>query len=222
MNTWQIILDVLMCLTLVGFVFVGIKQGFIKSFFQYTKLTIVIVLTVLLGSFLVGFCQDYLVAPRIEDKVSEALVEKAESAGDSLEYEDLTAGLPSIVKSVLSAKGFESYFESLSGNSVEVADKLGEKIEGVAISVLSEILAYVITFVLAYVICSIAIIFVEKMFELPVLKGVNKFFGSIWGLSHAYLYLSFAACIAMLLFGSDFVEGTFVTRLIYRIGLFTR
>ena len=139
-----------------------------------------------------------------------------------MEYEDLTAGLPSIVKSVLSAKGFESYFESLSGNSVEVADKLGEKIEGVAISVLSKILAYVITFVLAYVLCSILIIFVEKMFELPVLNGLNKILGSIWGLSHAYLFLSLAVCIAMLLFGSDFVEGTFVTRLIYRIGLFTR
>lgn len=221
MNKWQILLDILMCLSLAGFVFLGIKQGFIKSFFQYTKLTIVIIITMLLGAYLVGFCQEQFVAPRLEDKVSAVLVQKAESAGDSLKYEDLTSGLPSIVKRVLSANGFESYFESLSGNAVDVADKLGEKIEGVAISVLSEILAYVITFVLAYVICSIAIIFVEKMFELPVLNGVNKILGSVWGLSHAYVFLSFAACVAMLLFGSDFVEGTIVTRLIYKIGLFT-
>ena len=222
MNKWQILLDILMCLSLAGFVFLGIKQGFIKSFFQYTKLTIVIVLTVLLGSYLVGFCEEKLVAPRIEDKVSAALVQRAESAGDSLKYEDLTAGLPSIVKRVLNSGTFKNYFESLTGSATEVADKLGEKIENVAISILSKILAYFITFVLAYVLCTILIIFIERIFELPVLNGVNKILGSIWGLSHAYVFLSFAACVAMLLFGSDFVEGTIVTRLIYKIGLFTR
>lgn len=222
MNKWQILLDILICLSLGGFVFLGIKQGFIKSFFQYTKLTIVIIITMLLGAYLVGFCQEQFVAPRIEDKVSAVLVEKAESAGDSLKYEDLTSGLPSIVKKVLNARVFKSYFDSLKGSAVEVADKLGEKIENVAISVISKIMAYFITFVLAYVLCTILIIFIERLFELPVLNGVNKILGSVWGLSHAYVFLSFAACVAMLLFGSDFVEGTIVTRLIYKIGLFTR
>ncbi len=222
MNKWQILLDILMCLSLGGFVLLGIKQGFIKSFFQYTKLTIVIIITILLGAYLVGFCQEQFVAPRIEDKVSAVLVEKAESAGDSLKYEDLTSGLPSIVKKVLNARVFKSYFDSLKGSAVEVADKLGEKIENVAISVISKIMAYFITFVLAYVLCTILIIFIERIFELPVLNGLNKIFGSVWGLSHAYVFLSFAACVAMLLFGSDFVEGTIVTRLIYKIGLFTR
>lgn len=222
MNKWQILLDILMCLSLAGFVFLGIKQGFIKSFFQYTKLTIVIIITMLLGAYLVGFCQEQFVAPRIEDKVSAVLVEKADSAGDSLKYEDLTSGLSSIVKKVLNAQVFKSYFDSLKGSAVEVADKLGEKIENVAISVISKIMAYFITFVLAYVLCTILIIFIERIFELPVLNGVNKILGSVWGLSHAYVFLSFAACVAMLLFGSDFVEGTIVTRLIYKIGLFTR
>jgi uncharacterized membrane protein required for colicin V production len=222
MNKWQILLDILMCLSLAGFVFLGIKQGFIKSFFQYTKLTIVIIITMLLGAYLVGFCQEQFVAPRLEDKVSAVLVEKAESAGDSLKYEDLTSGLPSIVKKVLNARVFKSYFESLKGSAVEVADKLGEKIENVAISVISKIMAYFITFVLAYVLCTILIIFIERIFELPVLNGVNKILGSVWGLSHAYVFLSFAACVALFLFGSDFVEGTIVTRLIYKIGLFTR
>ncbi len=222
MNKWQILLDILMCLSLAGFVFLGIKQGFIKSFFQYTKLTIVIIITILLGSYLIGFCQERFVAPRLEDKVSDVLVQKAESAGDSLKYEDLTSGLPSIVKKVLNARVFKNYFESLKGSAVEVADKLGEKIENVAISVISKIMAYFITFVLAYVLCTILIIFIERIFELPVLNGVNKFLGSIWGISHAYVFLSFAACVAMFLFGSDFVEGTLVTRLIYKIGLFTR
>lgn len=222
MNKWQILLDILICLSLGGFVFLGIKQGFIKSFFQYTKLTIVIIITMLLGAYLVGFCQEQFVAPRIEDKVSAVLVEKAESAGDSLKYEDLTSGLPSIVEKVLNARVFKSYFDSLKGSAVEVADKLGENIENVAISVISKIMAYFITFVLAYVLCTILIIFIERIFELPVLNGVNKILGSVWGLSHAYVFLSFAACVAMLLFGSDFVEGTIVTRLIYKIGLFTR
>lgn len=222
MNKWQILLDILMCLSLAGFVFLGIKQGFIKSFFQYTKLTIVIIITMLLGAYLVGFCQEQFVSPRLEDKVSAVLVEKAESAGESLKYEDLTSGLPSIVKKVLNARVFKSYFESLKGSAVEVADKLGEKIENVAISVISKIMAYFITFVLAYVLCTILIIFIERIFELPVLNGLNKILGSVWGLSHAYVFLSFAACVAMLLFGSDFVEGTIVTRLIYKIGLFTR
>lgn len=221
MNKWQILLDILMCLSFAGFIFLGIKQGFIKSFFQYTKLTIVIIITMLLGSYLVGFCQDRIVAPRLEDKVSNVLVQKAENMGDSFEYEELTAGLPSIVKRVLNSRIFKGYFESLTGSAVQVADKLGEKIENVAISIISKIMAYFITFVFAYVLCTIMIVFIERVFELPVLNGVNKFLGSIWGISHAYVFVSFAACFAMFLFGSDFIEGTIITRLIYKFGLFT-
>ena len=221
MNKWQILLDVGM-LGLIAFItFIGIKQGFVKSFFKYMKLTIVIIITMILGVYLVSFVQDNVVADRLDGRVQEHLVAKAENFGEAFDYDEMIEGLPSLVKKVASMKIIRSYFDSLTGSTVEVARSLGRKIEAVLADVISKIIAYGITFFIVYVLCTIGVFFLEKACEIPILHGFDKVLGFVWGISHAYAFVSLLVCVVMIIVGVDFIEGTKITRLIYKFGLFT-
>ena len=51
MGALKIIIDVILALVIAVLVFLGVKRGFVKSFFKTTKLFFVILLTILIGSF---------------------------------------------------------------------------------------------------------------------------------------------------------------------------
>ncbi len=221
MNKWQILLDIGMALVIAAIVFAAVKQGFVKSFFKYMKMTIVIILTMIIGANLIGACETYIVADRLDGKVSDALVQRVESSGEDISFDSLADYIPEAVKRFIPTSKLEKYFDSLSGSSVEIAQKLGTKIESVASELLAKIIAYFGTFVIVYILCSIGVAVLEKFCEIPVFKGINKFMGFIWGLSHAYVCVSTLVCLVLIVFSNDFIEGTFLTRLIYKFGLFT-
>lgn len=221
MTKWQIALDIFMCLSSAAFIFFAVKQGFIKSFFRSTKMLIVIIITLALGSFLVGVCSQHVVEPMIDGKVSAILVNKAEAYGSDLTFEALTEDVPGIVKKVVPMSKIEAQFDRLTGSATDIADSLGGKIEGVAISLISKIMAYFGTFVCAYIGCTIGVKLLEKSSKLPVIKGFDKVLGFIWGATHAYVFVSLAVCAVVFVMGGDYVEGTVITRLVYKFGLFT-
>ena len=221
MNKWQILLDVGMIGLIALITFIGIKQGFVKSFFKYMKLTIVIIITMILGVYLVSFVQNNVVADRLDGKVQDHLMAKAEIYGEAFDYDKMIEGLPSVAKKVASMQGIRKYFDSLTGSGVEVARKLGAKIESVISSVISKVIAYGITFVVVYILCTIGVYFLEKACQIPIIHGFDKVLGFVWGISHAYAFVSLLVCVAMLIVGTDFIEGTKITRLIYKFGLFT-
>lgn len=222
MNKWQILLDVGMLAIIAVIVFVAVKQGFVKSFFRYMKMTIVIIITILIGAHLVGVCQTYIVNDFIEGKVTAVLVDKAEQSDEVFNFETLADSIPETMKKFVPMNKIENYFDSLGGTNVQIAEKVGAKIEDFAIDVLSKIIAYFGTFVLVYILCTVGVALLEKWCgNAPVLKGLNKIFGFAWGVSHAYVVVSLLVCIAILIFSGDFIEGTFLTRLIYKYGLFT-
>ena len=221
MNKWQILLDVGMLGIIALITFIGIKQGFVKSFFKYMKLTVVIIITMILGVYLVAFVQDNIVADRLDGRVQEHLVAKAETFGESFDYDDIIEGLPNVAKKVASMNIVRRYFDSLTGSTADVARRLGAKIESVLSSVISKIIAYGITFIVVYILCTIGVFFLEKACQIPVIHGFDKVLGLVWGVSHAYAFVSLLVCIVLIIVGADFIEGTKITRLIYKFGLFT-
>ena len=86
MTTWQIILDVAIVLIFVLTIASNIKRGFIKSFFQCTKLIIVLLITTLVAPSLVDTCEDYFVRDMIEGKVSVAIEVNLEGFGDDFDF----------------------------------------------------------------------------------------------------------------------------------------
>lgn len=221
MNIFQIIIDVIMVFIIALLVILGIRRGFVKSFFRSTKIIFVILITVLIGSVFVSLCQNMFVGQMFEGKISDKLVERAEKDSANFGVEQIQDELPAIVKNIIPTNEIENDFLTLSGNNVEKARAIGEKIEKTATSIVSNVLGYVIAFIVSFIVCSIGIIILEKIFSLPVLSWLNRLGGVFWGLANAYLTTSLIVCIVALVFGNDFVNGTIVTKTIYYFGLFT-
>ena len=221
MRIYGIMADLIMIAVIVYIIVMSVKQGFAKSFFKCTKMLIVILITSLLGSLLVGICREAFVTDMVDGRVSNVLVEYVERHEDDISFEALSEKVHPLIKRIVPMQRLEKYYNSISGNTAEVAQKIGEKIENLLIDIVSKIVAYIIMFVVVYVIVSIIVVIIEKFCDLPMFTKLNHVLGFVWGVSHAYVVVSFGACIAMLILGSDCIEGTFVTRLIYRFGLFT-
>lgn len=221
MTTWQIGIDVALVLAVLVIVFIGIKRGLVKSFFKSTKFLIVIVITALIGSCFVGLCEEHIVGKFLEGKISDAIVQKAQGLEGDIDVEQLTSSMPEAIQAFIPTEDIEEYLGSLKGEGQEMVVEFGQKVEDIAIKSLSETLSYVITFVLVFIVYSILILLIEKIFDLPVLSGLNKIGGAIWGLCSAYLFVSSAVLVVLWIFGLDFIEGTIVTRILYKIGLFT-
>ncbi|MBO5714817.1 MAG: CvpA family protein [Clostridia bacterium] len=221
MGVLKIIVDVIVVALVALLVFLGVKRGFVKSFFKSTKIFFVILVTILIGSLVVSLCQNWFVDGWFDGKVSGALVEKAQKIDGELTFEALTESVPALAKKIVPMGEIEEYFNTLSGNKVDIANQIGTKIEDIAIKVVSNVIGYVLAFVLSFVICTIAILIIEKVWELPVLGWLNHAAGVLWGVANAYLVTSFVVCIVALIFGNAFIEGTVVARIIYKIGLFT-
>ena len=217
----QIIIDLVMALIIGLLVFLGIKRGLVKSFFKTTKIIFVILITMIIGSLIVGVCQNAFVNDMFEGKISEKLVAKAESDAANFGVEQINDELPAIVKNIIPMSEIEEYFEKLPGNSVEKAMAIGEVIEDALISVVSNVVGYMISFAIAFAICTVAIFVIDKIFTLPMLNWLNRIGGVFWGVANAYLTTSFLVCVVALIFGNDFVNSTFITKFIYYIGLFT-
>ena len=221
MNLFQIIVDVVMVLIIALLVILGIKRGLVKSFFRSTKIIFVILVTVLIGSLVVSLCQTLFVERMFEGKISDRLAEKAEATEGSIDFDTLKREIPAFVRNMLPMDEIEQNYENSSGDSVEKARAIGERIEEAIASVVSNIIGYVLAFILSFIICSIAILILEKIFELPVLGWLNRIGGVLWGLANAYIWVSLAVCIVVLIFGNEFIEGTILSKYIYYFGLFT-
>ncbi len=221
MTTLQIIADVIVGLIIALMVFLGVKRGFVKSFFKSTKIFFVILVTILIGSLVVSLCQNLFVNSWFEGTVSDKLVERAESLEGELDFAWVKESVPVVFANLVSMDELEKDFSSLSGNKTEIAREIGEKIEDAVIDVVSNVIGYVLAFVLSFIICTVAILIIQKVWEMPVLGWLNHLAGVLWGIASAYLWTSVAVCIIAWIFGNDFVEGTLITNLIYKIGLFT-
>ena len=220
MKILQIISDVLLVLIMALSVFWGIKRGFVKSFFKSIKLILVILVTIIIGSMVASVCQNTFVDGMIEGKISNKLVAQAQQ-GEELDFETIKNGVPGIVKNIVPMDEIEEYHAGLSGDNVEVAQAVGEKIENVLISIISNVVGYVLAFIISFILCTVLIFLLDKFFELPVLNGLNRIAGIIWGVACGYLSASTIAWIIALAFGRGFVNGTVVTDFVYNIGLFS-
>lgn len=221
MNIFQIILDILMVLVIGISLVLGVIRGGAKSFFKSTKLIIVIIVTLLIGSLMVTICQNLFVAKMFDGKISAKLVEQVEQGNSELTFETVKAGVPTIIQKLVPMDEMEQKFNGLSGSSLDNARAIGGYIEKTATNMVSNVIGYVLAFVLSFVICSVAIFFIEKMVEIPMLKWVNTIAGVLYGIVSAYFTTSTIAIIVAILFGYEFIDGTMVTRIIYNIGLFT-
>ena len=113
MSTWQIICDVAMLVIIALMIIIGIKRGFVKSFFKSTKMLIVILVTVLIGAILVAPCKENITNGMFEGKVSTLLVQEVEKSGAQLDADALKSELPATLVGLVPMDEVEEYLERM-------------------------------------------------------------------------------------------------------------
>ena len=218
---FKLFLDVAL-LSLVIFIIIrSIVKGFVGSVFKLYKIIAVVLLTVLLGGAVVTMCRELFVAGWFDGRFAAKFAASAAGEVDKVSFESLMDTLPTFFRNIVPIEQLQEQYLSLSGGATDAASKLGETVDNALITVVSNIIGYVITFVAAFLVLSLVAWILEKFVQLPVLKQIDKLFGFFWGVACAYLWASVVVCVVGFFVDETFINSTYVFRFVYNCGLFT-
>lgn len=90
-------------------------------------------------------------------------------------------------------------------------------------NILANVIAFIGIFVAAFIVLALLTSILDAIFKLPVLSGINKFFGFVFGLLEAFMVVSVLAiaisvlvsalgAISPSLFGADMVDKTIICK----------
>ena len=217
----KILLDVILLALAIFIVVRAVKRGFVGSVFKLSKILIVLLVTVLLGSMVANLCAEWFVGGWFDGKFSSQFAEKVAQDSGGANVDSLIDSIPVFLRNILPVDSLNEQFASFKGEATELAASLGEKVEQLLTSVVSSIIGYVLTFILAFILFSIVAWILEKFVELPVLKQVNTVLGFLWGIAYSYLFVSIAVCVIGFFVDEAFINSTYVFKFLYNCGLFT-
>lgn len=218
---WQIVLDVAIVAFILITVIKNAKNGFIKIFLQSLKSLAIFLLALVLTPMLVSVAKDNFVNGWFEGTITTPFVETAEQAGENFNMETIMSNLPEEAKPVMSMIDVDGLMTSFEGNGVELAKELGGRIEGLIINIVANVITFVAIYIVLFIVLSIVFKIIEKSVKLPILKQGDHILGFLWGVVSAYVSTSLLLAIIPLIFGGEFLEGTYVSRYLYEYGLFT-
>ena len=217
----KIVVDVAMLAISALIIFMACKNGFVKSFFNFSKVILSILITYLLRGFAASACERLFVKNWFAGNISEKFAQKVQQSGGSVNFDSLFDSLPQIVRNLIPKEELQKQFESFIGTSEQSAIELGTKIEEMLTSIVSTLIGCVLLFLIAFAVLSLLAFLLEKIAEAPVLKQLNFILGLLWGVACSYVVMSLITCILILFIDSSFIKATKVLQFFYDHGLFT-
>lgn len=156
--------------------FIGQKVGFIKSILSLAKLLIAFIFAKICGEFIAGYLFDHLAKSWLVERFTTAFSSGAESAGQ------LWQKIPGIIRNLLDNAGVkaEDLFSNLSTGAENLAESAAESLRGVVTAIFAFALVLILFFVFILLL-NILIRLIDKVFDLPVLRGLNTFLGGLFG-----------------------------------------
>lgn len=204
-----IILDILVVAVFALSIFLGWKRGFIKSMTGLLAFAVAIGVALWLSAPIAQWVYDGTVEPA----VSAALEGVQDDATQSViaSSDALLVDLPDGVRTLLTAAGIENG-ETLAGKlSPDSTGSLAERlltdvIEPVVVGAI-RMIALLVLFLLTGFLVSLLLKVVDKVFKLPLLKGINRTLGIIPGIINGVL----GVLIVITLFHLLSVLGVLIT-----------
>ena len=175
-----------------------IRRGFVRSVLSLLKSVIAVVVSYMFTPALAEYFKKAFISDAITEPVKERLnVMLTETAG-KFNIEKLFADKPKEFLDILSRFGvkLEDFADSYgvsSQASEEYVSSLAQDITAPVVNTVANILAFIGLFVGALIILSIAILILSAVVKLPVIRGIDKLLGTVFGLaSGLVLAFSFA------------------------------
>jgi len=221
-----IIYDIILIAVIALIVVICAKKGFIAS----SKSIISLILTIVLMISLQGLVLDKLQETAFGKSIKVSVSEKLGTAYEEKELpEDADTSDPeqavSICKSMplpsFLSDSIEEKLEDMSQVKRNVMDVIADSVT----QMILRVIAFIILFILVHLIVFFGVKFLDKAFDLPVLKTINKYLGGAFGVINALLII-YIACgvIGAIAPTNEFVGQTFLLKFFYDhnilIGLF--
>ena len=215
---WWLLIDAIVVAILTFFVVTSARKGFVKAVLDLAAFIAAFFLASTLSGIFAGWAYDSFAGDRLTATIETELNNAVDVA--------LVEALPDYI--VSGAQAFGIYDDILLSQRDTVSETAVMIVENVAkpvITGLVRMISSVIIFMILMFIFRIIIRAVNKLFKLPVIKGVNMFLGGILGGckgSIAVLLLCLIVSVVAVLSGGSFwiftpenIEKTVLFKLIY-------
>lgn len=206
------------------------NKGFMSSFLGTIKVALAIVISYVFMPTVSYYFRTGFVEKIITGSVTDRLHSLAASAQEGFNLEKLFGDMPTEFADILTRYGADS--ETLSerfGNMTEAAENnltdLAQTITYPVVKSVSNILAYAALFVGSLIILSIVIKIIGLVMKLPVLKGIDRTLGLVFGvISGALLVWVYCNLVAFMinsisivkpgLIGTNVFENTYIIKFV--------
>ena len=183
------IYDVVVIAILLMSLIIGYNRGAAKMIISLLSGLVSFILAAILGDFCANFIYDSYLSSAIINSVSTTVVNSG--AGELV-----TAELPPFVSFAVMLTGFDydsALKASLDTIPQAIATGFETAVKPVVMSVLTFVLTLLIFLLIYFVLRAVLKAILGFVFRLPILRGVNKFFGAVLSLFGSLIFVSFLA-----------------------------
>ncbi len=211
-------IDIIICVVLLATVLSAWKRGFIRTVFQLCSTVISVLLAIFFHEQLGAFFYDSFVygalAPHIESLTGQIIT----AVGGSLDFNALAEKLPENIVTLAEtfnidlAAFLEDAVQSVNAGGESFAE-VGRELAVTLSTSAANILAFAAIFFGGMILLSVACFILDKVADLPVLHGVNRFLGFALGVLEAAILgivlskLAATVCSVYASIASDFAFG---------------
>lgn len=220
--TVSTVIAIIVILFLAVFAAVGFKKGLLRILFTTFSFVIIIAASSLLTKPLAGLLKDHtFVGSSVSSRITEYVSEQTQAFET-----DIVVGAEDSLIDTLPLPGFLKT-DLKTGNTLTHYVEMGvNSFSGYLSARLISIVMYAIAFILLMLLLSILfrlIVFILKIIsKIPVIHGINRLFGGLFGLAEGLLIL-WCICIFIMIFSgtesgktcTDIIAGSKVLTFIY-------
>ena len=146
-----------------------------------------------LGKIVSTLIYDSIVRPAVDKAVVDALNNTASNT-----LESVTDSIPAWIAGILKLNSID-LSSIVNQNSSVVTKAVNDALRPAAVSLISFLVTILFFFIMYFLLRVVVMNPVLKLFELPVIRGVNRFFGAVIGFIDAFLLVSLLAYLLRLL-----------------------
>lgn len=209
MSILSIIIDVLIVAVCGIVIFMAVRSGFIKSVMGLLRGITAFVAAYAFTPIVGRFIKERFILGSLSGNISETIRSLTNGKEGSEGVAALFREVPDALKQIIGRYGADAgkigeTVEGISGKETAIKTASDAIANPVAVTI-SNCLAFILLFIAVYLLLVLLTVILDAVFHLPVLNGVNRAFGLVFGIAEALLLawiISYVAAAAVRALGS--------------------
>lgn len=230
-------LDGIIIIVVVFIIVLAAKKGLVRSVMGLFSSVASLIVAYAFAPVVSGYINENYLLGKMTDNISKTLKGwSLDTSSDLFNLDRLASNPTPDFQNVLEryGVGLEKISDSLRGlvgvGENEV-NNIAERIAEPTSSILSSAIAFILIFIAALIVLKLITLLLDAIFKLPVLSGINRVLGVLFGIAEAglvasvlavvlYVLVTSLGAISPSLFGKQVVDNTVICKFLVEDGLF--